>query len=180
MRLHSTWRAAMPLNEPPAGPTAGRVEDARRRKVSQLDPAALHVLRRQDLIDARTLQEIASEPGVRIKASERAALIGSICCAVVVIGLFTHAVVTGDIRGAASAKSVGMLYICSMPWIIWFGIRRKRLAHIAAAMLKHRRCPHCGYALNGLPADPDDGATVCPECGCAWTLAAIRTREQRQ
>jgi transcription initiation factor TFIIIB Brf1 subunit/transcription initiation factor TFIIB len=37
-------------------------------------------------------------------------------------------------------------------------------------MLKHLRCPHCGYDLRGLAADPEDGATVCPECGCAWRL----------
>jgi transcription initiation factor TFIIIB Brf1 subunit/transcription initiation factor TFIIB len=37
-------------------------------------------------------------------------------------------------------------------------------------MLKHRRCPHCGYDIRGLPVDPQDGATVCPECGCAWEL----------
>jgi transcription initiation factor TFIIIB Brf1 subunit/transcription initiation factor TFIIB len=37
-------------------------------------------------------------------------------------------------------------------------------------MLEHRRCPHCGYDLRMLPTDPDDGSTVCPECGCAWGL----------
>ena len=37
-------------------------------------------------------------------------------------------------------------------------------------MLQHRRCPHCGYDLRLLPDDCSDGATVCPECGCAWKL----------
>jgi hypothetical protein len=37
-------------------------------------------------------------------------------------------------------------------------------------MLKFRRCPHCGYDLRLLPADPADSATVCPECGCAWLI----------
>jgi hypothetical protein len=37
-------------------------------------------------------------------------------------------------------------------------------------MLKHRRCPHCGYDLSNLPTDPEDGVTGCPECGCAWML----------
>ena len=32
------------------------------------------------------------------------------------------------------------------------------------------RCPHCGYDIRGLPTDPEDGATICPECGCAWQL----------
>ncbi len=37
-------------------------------------------------------------------------------------------------------------------------------------MLKHHRCPQCGYDIRLLPADAADGATVCPECGCAWRL----------
>jgi hypothetical protein len=37
-------------------------------------------------------------------------------------------------------------------------------------MIRFRRCPHCGYSLQGLPVDPADGATVCPECACAWRL----------
>ena len=32
-------------------------------------------------------------------------------------------------------------------------------------------CASCGYDLRLLPADPEDGSTVCPECGCAWNLA---------
>jgi ribosomal protein S27AE len=39
-------------------------------------------------------------------------------------------------------------------------------------MLEHRRCPHCGYDLRGLPDESNDGATICPECGSAWILAA--------
>ena len=42
---------------------------------------------------------------------------------------------------------------------------------IRRAMLNHLRCPHCGYDIRGLPTDPEDGVTVCPECGCAWQLA---------
>ena len=37
-------------------------------------------------------------------------------------------------------------------------------------MLKHLRCPHCGYDIRGLPTAPEDVATECPECGCAWRL----------
>ena len=51
-----------------------------------------------------------------------------------------------------------------------YGMKRRRLGHIARAMLQYRRCPHCGYNLRLLPVDPADGATVCPECGCAWLL----------
>lgn len=149
---------------------AGRITDARERKVTQLDPIALYLLRQHDVIDADALRAIANEEGVRIKGGERAALIGGICGALLVIFLFAHALISGDIRDATSAKSVGLLYLCSIPWIIWFGVKRKRFGNVAAAMLKHLRCPHCGYDIRGLPTDSEDGATVCPECGCAWKL----------
>ena len=51
------------------------------------------------------------------------------------------------------------------------GIKRSRFGKVAVAMLMRLRCPHCGYDLRLLPTDPADGATVCPECGCAWQLA---------
>ena len=31
---------------------------------------------------------------------------------------------------------------------------------------------NAGYDLRQLPVDPEDRATVCPECGCAWILDA--------
>lgn len=31
-------------------------------------------------------------------------------------------------------------------------------------------CTSCGYDLRLLPTQPEDGTTVCPECGCAWEL----------
>jgi hypothetical protein len=52
----------------------------------------------------------------------------------------------------------------------WLIGARERLPRIRLVMLKHRRCPHCGYNLRGLPPCPEDNATVCPECGCAWRL----------
>jgi hypothetical protein len=156
--------------KPPPPHKAGRIKDARGRKVTQLDPVALRLLRQHDVIDADALQAITNEDGVRITRGERAALITGICCALLVIGLFTHALITGDISNARTAKTVGMLYLCSIPWIIWFGIKRKRFGHVAAAMLRYRRCPHCGYDLRMLPVDSEDNATVCPECGCAWIL----------
>ncbi len=151
---------------------AGRIKDARGRKVTQLDPVALRLLRQHDVIDADQLQAIANEDGVRITGGGRAALIVGICSALLVTGLFTYALITGDIRNAPIAKSSGLLYLCSLPWIIWFAIKLKRSGYIEAAMLRHRRCPHCGYDLRMLPVDPEDHATVCPECGCAWALDA--------
>ena len=54
-----------------------------------------------------------------------------------------------------------------MPWL---SARQARMRNIRSVMLAHKRCPHCGYNLLGLPVEPDDGATVCPECGAAWRL----------
>jgi hypothetical protein len=150
---------------------AGRVKDARGRSVTQLDPVAMHLLHQHHVIEADTLRAIASEKGVRMNVAERAALLGGFCGAVLVISLFSYALLTGDIRNAPMAKSAGLIYLCSMPWIVWYGIKRKRFGQVAAAMLRHQRCPHCGYDLRLLPPDPGDRATVCPECGCAWQVA---------
>lgn len=150
--------------------TAGRIKDARGRKVTQVDPIALYVLGQHNVIDADTLRAIANEKGVRVAAIERAALIGGVAGALLVIGLFTYELIAGGIRDAPYAKSAGLLYLCSLPWIIWYGIKRRRFGNVAAAMLKYARCPHCEYDLRMLPTDPADGATICPECGCAWQL----------
>ncbi|MGD8454514.1 MAG: hypothetical protein PVJ57_22085 [Phycisphaerae bacterium] len=153
---------------------AGRIRDARGRSVTQLDPVALCLLRQHNVIEADTLRAIADAKGVRVALVERVALICGLCGALAVISLFTFALVTGDIRDAPLAKSAGLVYLCSLPWIMWYGIKRRRFGYVAAAMLSHQRCPHCGYDLRMLPADSDDGATICPECGCAWQLGEER------
>ena len=160
----------MAANDSSPRQQAGRIKDARGCKVTQLDPVAIYLLRQHNIIDADALRAIAHEKGVRITRGERIPLILGIFGALLVISFFAHALITGDIRDAPYAKSASPLYLCSLPWIIWYGIKRKRFGNVAAAMLKHRRCPHCGYDLRMLPVDPEDGATVCPECGCAWRL----------
>lgn len=150
---------------------SGCITDARGRRVTQVDPVAIYILRQHDLVDAATLRAIANERGVRVTAGERAALIGGLCGALLVISFFTLEFITGGIGDAPMAKSAGLLYLCSLPWIFWYSIKRKRFKNVAGAMLRHLRCPHCCYDLRMLPVDPEDGATVCPECGCAWRLA---------
>ena len=162
----------MNAGHPAPRQTSGRITDARGRRVTQLDPVALALLRRHDVIEADALQAIANEKGVRIAARERVALIGGLCGVLLVFGFFTHALITGDIRDATYAKMGSLLWFCSIPWIIWFALKRKRFGAVAAAMLKHHHCPHCGYDLRLLPVDSADGATICPECGCTWMLAA--------
>jgi hypothetical protein len=66
----------------------------------------------------------------------------------------------------------------SLPGVIggvvapWIAARQARFKKLRGVMLLHRRCPHCGYNLFGLRPAPEDYATVCPECGCAWVLDA--------
>jgi hypothetical protein len=154
---------------------AGRIKDARGQSVTQLDPVAMHVLHQYDVIEANTLRAIANEKGVRIAGWERTWLAVGILSALLVISLFTHATITGDISDATMAKSAGLIFMCFIPWTIWYRIKWGRFGHVAAAMLKYSRCPHCGYDLRFLPTDPEDGATVCPECGCAWSLGGTPT-----
>lgn len=66
------------------------------------------------------------------------------------------------------ALGYGVLII---PWQLQ-AERRIRRRHITRALLERKRCPHCGYNLEGLAADCEDGATICPECASAWKLDA--------
>jgi hypothetical protein len=65
---------------------------------------------------------------------------------------------------------VQVVVILSGPLLAFRIARAKYVSRVASVMLKRRHCPHCGYDLRGLPVDSTDGATVCPECGCAWNL----------
>ena len=90
---------------------AGRVKDARGRKVTQLDPVALHLLRRHEVIEADTLRAIANETGVRITIGERAVLLSGLCGAVLVIVIFFTEALRGGLNDAPYAKFSGLLYL---------------------------------------------------------------------
>ena len=153
------------------------IKDARGRKVAQFDPVAMQLLRQYDVIDADALRQIAHEKGVGIRSQERIFLIVGVVGAISVIGLFSYEGIFGGLRDAGFAKTSGLLYLCAAPWILWHLVRLSRRDSITAAMLKHLRCPHCGYDLRLLPPDAGDNATVCPECGCAWKLEAAHNRK---
>jgi hypothetical protein len=154
----------------------GRIRDVRGRLVTQLDPVTLHVLHRHNIIDADALDAIVEdlEPGT---ARIRRYLIVIIPCAIGLVAAGTATLYFVSDPGARQdlistltnpALMVPNLVCCIfVPWIV---ARQARLKRVRFAMLKHRRCPHCGYDLRGLPTDPADQATVCPECGCAWVL----------
>ena len=160
----------MPNEASSADNRAGRIRDARRRLVTQLDPITMLLLRQHDVIGPDVLRAIVREPGVGITGTERVFLAVGVIGAFLVIGLFTYETFIGDISDAPFAKSASLVFLCSIPFFAWYAIRRARFQKVTAAMLEYRRCPHCGYDLRFLPVDPADRATVCPECGCAWLL----------
>jgi hypothetical protein len=148
------------------------VRDARGRRVKQLDPVALRLLRRGDVIENGVLRAITLEKGVGMSWFEWGGLLLSVTLFFVVIGVIGYDIFKGRFfTGRRLAQLPMFSYYLVWPYIVWWFARRKRFARTAAAMLKYIRCPHCGYDLRMLPTDPRDGATVCPECGCAWRLA---------
>ena len=155
---------------------SGYVVDARGRRVRQLDPYTLRLFRHHDVIPNDVLSEIAAEIGSGWRKWQRILLIITLLC--MSISLI-----------AVGVKGVRMLLVHNFsfhelirtvvpfngawvgPFMFWVGAYQVRSQRTKKVMLTHRRCPHCGYDLRGLPVDTKDNATVCPECGCAWHLA---------
>ncbi|MGD2107988.1 MAG: hypothetical protein PVI86_01225 [Phycisphaerae bacterium] len=154
--------------------SAGRVKDAHGRVVSQLDPVVMHLTRRTGLIPDDVLHDIARDIGFGMTKGVRVALCAWIVCSVSLV----IAVVILFFRLSNGAITTGRFALSLVPYCgvltvffaFWSGARNTRHQRIKTVMLRHQRCPHCGYDIRGLPTDPGDGATVCPECGCAWRL----------
>ena len=160
----------MPDDQSRARVHRGRIRDARGRTVTQLDPVVLRLLLRDDPIDRDTLERIVGEKGVGLRPYQ----VAQIAFGAVFVVAVTVVVVSKHLAGtpwsALLRRSVPLLYLFVLPFFVWSRAKKMRSSRIAAAMLKHRRCPHCGYDIRGLPVDPSDGAAVCPECACAWQL----------
>ena len=162
--------------DPPTTQQAGRIIDARGRTVSQLDPVMMHLLHRPGIIPSDVLREIAQEVGLGITRATRSAFWASIA-GLACLGI---ALVIGTTRLAGGSISTATFFRRLLPFAgglfgffgCWISLRNARHQKIGNVMLQQRRCPHCGYDLRLLPTDPADGATVCPECGCAWMLDA--------
>ena len=152
---------------------ARRAKDARGRVVTLLDPYALHLLRRHDAIPEEVLGDLATKIGSGWPRRQRVACILSWFLPLVFIIAasvvrWTKGVPVGSLERNVAAVLLAnyALGVC----IIWWWARRNRMQRVCRTMLEHLRCPHCGYDLRMLAIDPKDGATVCPECGCAWRL----------
>ncbi|MHC5001912.1 MAG: hypothetical protein ACYTJ0_02205 [Planctomycetota bacterium] len=146
--------------------------------VRPLDPLALRLAGHDDPIERAVLDRVVKDVGPGIDRCPRlAAIIG-----IAGIGLASGIIATRT--GLALARSgtvpVGEL-VRLLPVLVGVvsGLalhclmaRNVRVGRVCSVPLAHRRCPHCGYALEGLPADGTAGLTTCPECGCRWRLDA--------
>ena len=153
---------------------SGKTTDARGKPVRVLDPYLLHKFGRHEVIPAEPLADIARDVG------SGWARIGQVIFSVIwPVVLVLLAIAHIDKWGGGFTVhprelrlwTVLLIVFVVNVTLVWFFSRAGRLRRVRNVMLKHRRCPHCGYDIRGLPADPADGATVCPECGCAWQLS---------
>jgi hypothetical protein len=164
----------------PAKParTSCRICDARGREVELLDPMKLHLLRRPGAIESDVLDRIVNEVEPGMARMRPFALYAAVACFVLGVAVFLVSVAMGggsawsDLGSELTNPAVYVSSLAMVVWLPWMVVhqKRKRCGRVSAAMIKFRRCPHCGYSLQGLPVDPSDGATVCPECACAWRL----------
>lgn len=155
---------------------AWRIKDARGRDVTRLDPVKLFLLNQRSNIPAETLRLMADQimPGAK-----RQRLIQVLCTAlsilVVVGGTVIYFSYFSTWQGfdpvGATIYVIQFVVILAGPILAFRMARAKYTNRAASVILEYRHCPHCGYDIRGLRADPEDGATVCPECGCAWILA---------
>ncbi len=154
----------------------GRVRDARGRVVGQMDPVKIDLLGQASLIPAETLRAMVAEllPKAR---RQRAISIG--------IAVFTLAFVVGGhfIYFRFFSTWMGFDLVGTTIHLVQLGVillglcvtfrmaRAEYRDRVTDVMLQYRHCPYCGYCLRGLPVEAEDGATVCPECGCAWSVS---------
>ena len=168
--------------ESPPRQQAGRFRDARGKPVTLLDPYALNLLRRYDVIPAETLRVVADGVGFGLPKWQRR---GYFACVLMFLACIVFLVFWKLIRGTGVDAVERVLWPVNLTVFaigatqFWRSGRRARAKLVWAIMLKHLRCPHCGYDIRGLARDPEDGATVCPECGCAWRLHKTETAGDR-
>ncbi len=150
------------------------IRDARGRKVTQLDPVDMRLLRRHDTIDGETLRLMADEIGSGLDSSSRklmrAFLILGALMAIVLMIQFIDFSIQGNPLDVFSLPNITVVNFLFWPMLVWLRARQLRFGKIRKVMLRYQHCPHCGYDISNLVADPNDGATICPECGCAWML----------
>ncbi len=154
---------------------SGRIKDARGHWVTQLDPVRAHLLHQTTVIPTNTLRTIADDllPGAR---RQRLIQVSSVVFGFLFVigGNVVYFRYFSSWKGLdpvnLSIYALQILVLLAGPVIAIRMARTQYLDRVAATMLSHLRCPHCGYDIHSLPPSSDDGATVCPECGCAWAV----------
>jgi hypothetical protein len=154
--------------------SAGSIIDARGRRVTQLDPVAMHLLHRRDAIPAEALRTIATAIDPQeVRKRPRAALLTPVWIAVWYAAFFGYFIVFKRWDGWDPVLVMFAIFYCLYPiFMLWLGARKARRARwerIRRIVLEHHYCPHCGYDLRGCPAGADE-VTVCSECGAAWRI----------
>ena len=159
----------------------GRIKDARGKSVTQLDPITLRLQGGMEGIPPDLLQDMCGRIGTRMTRTElwlfgsprimhwviRLSIVGfSLLLAVCVAVAIIRPLAPGSTVRYLLPLSASLAFL----YLLWIVARRIRSRRVIEIMLEYLRCPHCGYDLRLLPSDPADGATVCPECGCAWML----------
>jgi len=164
----------------PRSPTTsktGYIKDAHGRKVTQLDPVRLHLLNQRFIIPAETLRSMTDQimPNARRQRLLQV-LSAALGLTVVVGGNLIYFTCFSTWKGFdpvnVTIYVVQVAVIFSGPALALRAAKTKYASRVASVMLEHRHCPHCGYDIRNLPANPADGSTTCPECGCAWVLGA--------
>lgn len=158
---------------------AGRIKDARGREVSQIDPITMHALHRPWGLGRAAIETVLNdlEPGLVRQLTWRSYALRVLLGLAIMAAVFFVLWLLGDANFRAAMEEVYTsefwiylpLVICLFIVPLMMAKRRHR-DRVWQVLLKHRMCPHCGYDIRELPTDPTDGATVCPECGCAWKL----------
>ena len=156
----------------------GSVADARGRRVALRDPAVDWLVGDRRGMDPATAEAIMHELEGGLRSSRRRVLVGMLGFVVLVVVAVGALVVSIAVEGGAAWRDfVGsltltgpavLLMLCAGVVVPVVLARRSRLARSCEVLLRHGRCPHCGYRIAEVAADPATGHTVCPECGCAW------------
>jgi hypothetical protein len=140
-----------------------------------INPMRLQMLHQDDIIDRRTLDRMMDElePGLsrRLRIALLAAGFGVVLLGVLIVALWFFNSSGRSGMSQAFTRNPGMwIGVLAGAIVPWLAVRKKHHHRLPGLLLKHRRCPHCGYDLSGLLEDGNDGATTCPECACAWRL----------
>jgi hypothetical protein len=139
----------------------------------------MRLLHQYDVIPADTLRKLAEEIGVGWPKLVRLTFfVMLVFLAVYLVATVVYLLTDVVFESAGLAAGAKRLSLLIPPLagllIIWFVSARVRFKRMRNIILKYLRCPHCGYDIRGLPTAPEDGATICPECGCAWKLNGPR------